>query len=79
MLLQAKLVMQSALSVCLYDIVEHAHRLFGAVNGFCDSFKLCYPDAKEFLKSAAAVWEECQKHWDRVAPILDGSDAKAPS
>jgi hypothetical protein len=65
--------------VCLYDIVEHAHRLFGAVNGFCDSFKLSYPDAKEFLKSAAAVWEECQKHWDRVAPILGGSDAKALS
>ena len=42
-LLQAKLAMQSALSVCLYDIVEHARRLFGAVNGFCDSFKLPYP------------------------------------
>ena len=65
--------------VCLYDIVEHAHRLFAAVNGFCDSFKLSYPDAKEFLKSAPAIWEECQKHWDRVAPILGGSEAKAPS
>lgn len=62
--------------VCLYDIFEHAHRLFAAVNGFCDSFKLSYPAANEFLKSAPTVWEECQKYWDQVAPILGGSEAK---
>ena len=65
--------------VCLYDIVEHAHRLFAAVSGFCDSFKLSYPEAKEFLKSALAVWQECQKHWNRVAPILGGSEPKVSS
>jgi hypothetical protein len=65
--------------VCLYDILEHAHSLFAAVNGFCDSFKLSYPAAKEFLKSTPAVWEECEKYWDQVAPILGGTEAKAPT
>ena len=63
--------------VCLYDIYEHARRLFTAVDSLCGSFQLSYPDAGKFLKTAPEVWEECQKLWDRIAPLLGGPKADA--
>ena len=64
--------------VCLYDIFEHARRLFAAVWDLCIGLDLPYPNAKEFLKSAPAVWEECQKLWDQVAPMLGGPETNEP-
>lgn len=63
--------------VCLYDIFEHARRMFVAVNGLCGSFHLSGPNTKEFLKTAPEVWEECLKLWDRIAPLLGGPKTNA--
>jgi hypothetical protein len=67
------------LLVCLYDIFEHARRLVGAVDIFCQALELAPPRSERFFKVAPAVWAETQQLWDRVAPMLGGSaGSKAP-
>lgn len=55
---------------CLYDIFEHAHRLFAAVGDLSDRLELHCPTTDRFLKVTPVVWQECQGLWERVAPIL---------
>lgn len=56
--------------VCLYDIFEHADRLFVVVGSLCRSLDLPFPHAEEFLKTAPSVREECERLWDLVEPML---------
>ena len=64
--------------VCLYDIFEHAHRLFAAVGHLSDRLELGCPTPERFLKVAPEVWQECQGLWERVAPILGGPETGDP-
>jgi hypothetical protein len=45
--------------VCLYDIFEHAHRLFAAVGHLSELLDVHCPTSERFLKVAPVVWQEC--------------------
>ncbi len=64
--------------VCLYDIFEHAQRLFAAVDQLSNRLEINCPPPERFLKVMPVVWQECQGLWDRVAPILGGPESGEP-